>query len=90
MMFPSKHAARRSADGLSAHSSSSFRKLQLESRLPAFVILLLNFIFAAPFFCPPARAQEVPEYRLKAAFLFNFGKFVEWPTNAFASTDAPI
>jgi hypothetical protein len=28
---------------------------------------------------PPAAAEEVPEYRLKAAFLYNFAAFTEWP-----------
>lgn len=38
------------------------------------------------------RAQEAPlsEYRLKAAFLFNFAKFVEWPPEAFAAPKSPI
>lgn len=31
-----------------------------------------------------------PEYQLKAVFLFNFAKFVEWPANAHASPDSPI
>lgn len=26
-----------------------------------------------------ARGQELPEYRLKAAFLYNFASFTEWP-----------
>ena len=30
------------------------------------------------------------EYPLKAAFLYNFGNYVEWPTEAFASADAPF
>jgi hypothetical protein len=30
------------------------------------------------------------EYDLKAAFLFNFAQFVEWPPAAFASSNAPI
>jgi hypothetical protein len=30
------------------------------------------------------------EYDLKAAFLFNFAHFVEWPAGAFADTNAPI
>jgi len=40
----------------------------------------------------PAQAQEnrPPDYRVKAAFLYNFGKFVEWPAAAFASTNAPL
>lgn len=36
-------------------------------------------------------AQEQPsEYQIKAAFLFNFAKFVEWPSQAFADTNSPI
>lgn len=36
---------------------------------------------------PLASAQESQPsaYQVKAAFLMNFGKFVEWPTNAFAA-----
>jgi hypothetical protein len=38
------------------------------------------------------RAQESPptEYQLKAAFLFNFAKFVEWPPARFAETNSRI
>jgi hypothetical protein len=37
----------------------------------------------------PARAAEPPanlEYRVKAAFLLNFTRFVEWPANALAGS----
>lgn len=38
-----------------------------------------------------AGAQEVePEYELKAAFLYNFVKFVEWPSEAFAGARSPL
>lgn len=30
------------------------------------------------------------EYQVKAAFLFNFAQFVEWPARAFAAADAPF
>src|SRR5437867_536821 len=30
------------------------------------------------------------EYKVKAAFLFNFAKFVEWPSGAFSRPDAPF
>ena len=38
----------------------------------------------------PAQAEEAApsEYQLKAAFLYNFGKFVEWPPEAFASSNS--
>ena len=32
----------------------------------------------------------VREYDLKAAFLFNFAQFVEWPADAFPDADTPI
>jgi len=37
-----------------------------------------------------AQAQSATEYQVKAAFLFNFAKFVEWPADAFPSPDAPL
>jgi hypothetical protein len=35
-------------------------------------------------------AAAPPEYQVKAALLFNFAKFVEWPDDAFAGEDAPF
>jgi len=36
-------------------------------------------------------AADVPtDYQVKAAFLLNFTKFIEWPAAAFAARDAPI
>jgi len=39
-----------------------------------------------------ADAQTMPlsEYEIKAGFLFNFTKFVEWPPDAFADPSSPI
>jgi hypothetical protein len=40
---------------------------------------------------PSARsAEEFPEYQLKAAFLYNFARFVTWPTNAPVDTTTPV
>ena len=49
---------------------------------PAFAICAL--------FCTGARAQMLDEYQVKAAFLYNFAKFVEWPPQAFQGTGEPI
>jgi len=38
----------------------------------------------------PAQAAPPSEYQLKAAYLFNFAKFVEWPTGAFAQATSPM
>ena len=37
-----------------------------------------------------ARADEASEYQVKAAFVYNFAKFIEWPASAFQSSDSPI
>ncbi len=37
-----------------------------------------------------ARASEFDEYAVKAAYLYNFAKFVEWPSEAFADAAAPL
>lgn len=34
--------------------------------------------------------HAVGEYQLKAAFIFNFTKFVEWPAPSLAATNAPF
>lgn len=38
----------------------------------------------------PAAAQAAGEYDVKAAFLYNFAKFVEWPSNAFDAPGSPM
>ncbi len=40
--------------------------------------------------CGPLAAQASLEYDVKAAFLLNFAKFVDWPPSAFAAPDSPI
>lgn len=37
-----------------------------------------------------AQQSQVPEYQLKAAFLFNFAKFVDWPAEVFSDPQAPL
>ena len=38
----------------------------------------------------PADAAAPSEYQIKAAFLYNFAKFVEWPPHVFADGGSPI
>jgi hypothetical protein len=53
----------------------------------------LSLLFGAAARVWPAGAQEAgapSEYQVKAAFLYNFAKFVEWPPQAFPATNTPI
>ena len=36
------------------------------------------------------QATQPSEYQVKAAFLLNFTKFIEWPESQFADADAPL
>ena len=39
----------------------------------------------------PAQADaQADEYRVKAAFLYKFGGYVEWPERSFARADSPV
>jgi hypothetical protein len=44
----------------------------------------LGIALALSVLAAPARPAAVDEYAVKAAFLYNFAKFVEWPDHAFS------
>lgn len=44
----------------------------------------------AALWCAAAWAQPTSEYQVKAAYLFNFGQFVEWPAHPAAPANAPF
>jgi hypothetical protein len=46
------------------------------------VVLLVSFT--------RAQSTTAGEYQIKAAFLYNFAKFVEWPPGSFPDADAPF
>ena len=55
----------------------------LRARVAAILAAALLLAGAAP-------GQSVNEYEIKAAFLYNFAKFVEWPEDTFASPADPV
>jgi len=54
--------------------------------------LLLALAFLPLGYTPVSRAEvpQLSENQVKAAYLFNFAKFVEWPPSAFSSAAAPL
>jgi len=56
------------------------------------VAILLATMVLAPWLAPPAQARPraAPEYAVKAAFLYNFAKYVTWPPEIFADDRASI
>lgn len=45
------------------------------------VFLILLCVFSQLGYSPIARADELPEYRLKTAFLYNFATYTQWPND---------
>jgi hypothetical protein len=37
-----------------------------------------------------AQSSAIPEYRVKATFLFQFTQFVDWPRDAFSNPQTPL
>lgn len=57
------------------------------------MVRFLSILFAMAFAIVSAGwAQEAPpsEYQLKAAFLYNFAKFIDWPRSVFATPQSPF
>jgi hypothetical protein len=60
-------------------------------RLGILIVALSVSLSWAPEASTQARdSSDSSEYLIKAGFIFNFAKFVEWPTAAFAQPDSPI
>lgn len=60
---------------------------------PGWIQFILWLVVGAATVVPQeVRAQTTTsqEYQVKAAFLFNFAQFVEWPTNAFSNPQTPL
>ena len=54
------------------------------------VLLIAAAAAALALSAPPAVTQSQGELTLKAAFLYNFTKFIDWPDSAFTGTSAPF
>lgn len=53
-------------------------ELELIKTFLKYGVIIILFLFTAK-----AQAQQYTEYDLKAAYLYNFSKFVSWPENSF-------
>lgn len=60
-------------------------RLMVGSSLAAALAVVCTLLTSASL-----QAQVSREYQLKAAFLYNFAQFVEWPPTAFAETNSPL
>jgi hypothetical protein len=55
------------------------------------LVALLSSLFALQWSCPAAaESPSAREYEIKAAFIYNFTKFVEWPGSSFPDDQTPF
>jgi hypothetical protein len=62
----------------------------LVRRLAGKARVLLFSLFFVIEFKGQAQGTQPTEYQIEAAYLYNFARFVDWPPQAFASTNAPM
>jgi hypothetical protein len=56
----------------------------MQRRLVTFAAVAITLLVCAPAFPAPS------EYQVKAVFLFNFARFVDWPAVTFVNASAPF
>ena len=50
-------------------------------------LLIISFLFS---FSTISYSQQYTEYEVKAAYIFNFAKFVQWPKTTFSLSNPPF
>lgn len=70
-----------------AHEAQSIR-LRARTFLPLWTVILCWLV--ASLTAGFSQDSVTKEYQIKAAYLYNFAKFVEWPAQSFPSSDSPL
>lgn len=58
--------------------------------LTLFDCIAVNVVYAAPPMLAQATTSEITEFQVKAAYLYKFGSYIEWPQNTFATAETPV
>lgn len=58
--------------------------------IPHSLVISMAIFFASNALTAHAEVRSSREYQIKAAFLYNFAKFVEWPADRFAEESDPL
>lgn len=67
------------------------QKRPLMGRLFSNSFLMIAFlVYASMVTNSRAESRNAREYQIKAAFLYNFGKFIDWPAESFENESAPV
>jgi len=76
--------------GATARSDVSSGRTIRYARLAFFCALAALLLSAIPRGVAEAQSNTAGEYEVKAAFLYNFAKFIEWPESSFPDPQSPL
>jgi hypothetical protein len=79
---------RRSHSERAAHVSPLFGARRLATSGSNFRLLFFLLALSLAGICSPAQEAHPTEFQVKAAYLYNFGKFVRWQVGRSASSDS--
>jgi hypothetical protein len=80
-----------SVDSARGREDSGARAILRIAARPLGLCALASVLSAWTFAAGWAQSDtQTSEYRVKAAFLYNFGDYVEWPAAAFTRPDSPV
>src|SRR5690348_14647680 len=54
------------------------------------ILSVISMLFPALTGAPAPQNSAIPEYRVKATFLFQFTQFVDWPATAFSNDQSSL
>ncbi|MBK6975216.1 MAG: YfiR family protein [Sterolibacteriaceae bacterium] len=57
-------------------------------RIPPVLRMVCGLLLALLGSAPPVQAQALSEAQIKAGFIYNFARYIEWPAEAFFGKDA--
>ena len=75
---------------MKTRKSSTRRRGENKARRRLRILLLATWGCAVLAGSTPAQANPASEYAVKAAFLYHFAQFVEWPEGAFKDANSPL
>ena len=90
LIIPPVESASPLADGAGRRTPSTGFGCRLAFLWGRWLAVMTALLLGGVLVACDARASEFDEYAIKAAYLYNFAKFVEWPPGAFADADAPL
>lgn len=71
-------------------NAATTRRARAGLRVSSLALVVALWLASGALAAQAPGATVLPEYVVKAAFLYNFALFVEWPSSAFASERAPF